>query len=271
MKRWPSEGTWHPRAREVGIDLGLAAVAAITGYIDPASAPVIGFLAVVCGVLVFLLERLLEAVRETPTFPQPLPVIAESLAKIHDPWKRTVAEYSINRTDRVLRGLSGPNTSFANEDDLYKGLTNEIERLRPGDELFAVCADKSWGNKAVTAYLDANIRAAGNKVRIIRIFYQYSGQVIEEAERQAKAGIKACVVKYEHLGHLGPVNQVGPDLGIAIFNRRIVYIHAGLGKDSRAWKYDCAELAEVIRSLFSTVEQKVAEPVLGPADPIQTK
>jgi hypothetical protein len=70
-------------------------------------------------------------------------------------------------------------------------MTTDVRTLKARDSVFAVCADTTWEAAFVRDYLDANADRARNGVAIKRIFYEFSGRVIDAAQEQAAAGMSA--------------------------------------------------------------------------------
>jgi hypothetical protein len=182
--------------------------------------------------------------------------IASLMSAIDDPWIKHVAEVIVENTATMLRGLGRPDATYRGEFELYRALTAEMDSTRPGDTVFAVCGAKSWDADSVRQYLEANERAAKRGVDINRIFCELEdGRAVVMARRQAAYGIRARLLRRTHLAQLSPEHRIPLALGVAIFNGKSVFVHSGLGPSAYACRFDCADLANVIRSQFVVAER----------------
>ena len=179
------------------------------------------------------------------------------LAKIEDPWAYQVAERAINRTLDVVEALGHPSEALQGEPAIYDALTKWIESLSPESTVFAVCTDKTWTAKEVERYLAANYRAIEDGVKITRYFYELSGRVSAEAQRQANAGISVGVLRYQNIASLATIYKLPSDLGIAVMNKKTVFLHRGLGTQAVGLRYDSPDIAAMIQSLFEQIREVV--------------
>jgi hypothetical protein len=158
----------------------------------------------------------------------------------------------------MLDGVAKPVALYHSEDELYGALTEAVNQLRFNETLFAVCTQKSWDAAPVIAYLHANRQAAARGALISRIFYDEGDQrTREHAQSQADSGIRVGVLSRRQMDDLMPLHKIPPDLGLAIFNGATVIMHSGLGESAYACRFECPELASLIRSQFEIVEKKV--------------
>jgi hypothetical protein len=241
----------------------------IVGVFYPQTIPITVVLALYLTVIIVMIDRLPIALRED-TISGTARRFSSLFARIQDPWQRQVAEEILDRSWKMVERLATPERVYYGEDALYRALTDEVDALKPGSAVFAICADKTWELASVNEYMAANERAAARGVAIERIFYQYGGQVGELAQRQAEAGIRTSILKSEKLEHLMPIHKIPSDLGIAILNGQTVFLHSGIGNRARACRYDSPPLAALIRSQFSLVEElaEAVEPRSVGASPI---
>jgi len=239
----------------ITVGLGYELTAYFVGEVFPETRP-LGFL-VGAGLAVntTYAEQILRQLRKDKP-PAPVRKIAALLLELKDPWERKLATELVDVVRNVLGVMVRPTHSYNSEASLYRALTDEADLLRSGEELFAVCAHKTWNATYVRDYLDANIQATGKRGAFIRrIFYEFDANARHEAQRQANHGITTSLLRKKRIGELKPVHQIPDDLGIAIFRGETVFIHRGLGKDTRAYRYDCVQFAATVRSLFGAVEE----------------
>ncbi len=189
--------------------------------------------------------------------------ISRSMLRVPLDWRKELAEEIVQDTHDALNALASPKEEYYSEEALYRAMTAEVNKMPASDAVFAVCADKTWNAEYVKDYLTANTERARNGVTIKRIFYEFSGRVIDAARDQAAGGISAWVLRAQQLDTLKPPARIAPDFGIAIFGERTVFIHSGIGTNARGSRYECSRLAALIRARFSMVE-RLAEHVAPP-------
>ena len=246
------------RRRIIALEVLVAASFAILAYwvgsFYPSTQPIALLIGVALVFQTVYLELILGAVTQDRQ-PAAVKKIGQLLVQIDDPWSQAFADEMVGRIAKILEDLNKPTKGFHSEDELYNALRDEAEQLKAGEELFAVCANKSWDSLAVKGYLDENIAAASVRGAYIhRVFYEFDKNARDEAQRQANCGIRASLLIKQKIEALRGVNKIPSDLGIAIFNKEAVFIHRGVGRNTHAFRCDSHHLAEMIRSLFQIVE-----------------
>jgi hypothetical protein len=191
------------------------------------------------------------------------PHVWDLAGALDDRWVQALGPSYINRTAEMLGKLRNPQVIYTSEGEMYTALTECADGLIENGELFAICADKSWNTPEVKVYWDANGRAVDRRANIKRVFCEVNGFVIEEAKKQAERGIDAWIVRTDQLRRLEATYHLPWTYGVAIFNRHIVFLHEGLGSQTRARRYDCAELAELVRSHYTLLERAADRIAVG--------